>query len=152
MVCEDELFVRWCGFKKNNKKVSPVEILVLGSLHYLGRGWTFNDCEESCAIDKDVHCMFFCVFILFGSTVLYKQWVLNPVNLPEANSNMHDYSKAGFSGCIGSSDCTNIIPDCCEYSLKSNHLGAKSSLTMRTFNLTCNHNSVVALGLLANLK
>ena len=29
------LFDRWCGFKSNNKKVSPVELLVLGSLRYL---------------------------------------------------------------------------------------------------------------------
>ena len=45
----------WCGFKSNNEKVSPVELLVLGSLRYLGCGWTFDDCEESTAIDKEVH-------------------------------------------------------------------------------------------------
>ncbi len=37
----------------------PVELLVLGSLRYLGRGWTFDDYEESTTIDKDVHCCFF---------------------------------------------------------------------------------------------
>jgi hypothetical protein len=35
------LFDKWCGFKLNNKKVSPVELLVLGLLRYLGRGWTW---------------------------------------------------------------------------------------------------------------
>jgi hypothetical protein len=139
MVCEDELFVRWCGYKKNNKKISPVELLVLGLLRYLGRGWTFKDCEESTAIDKEVHCMFFGVFILFGSTVLYKKWIFTPVNLPEAKSNMHEYSKAGFPGCVGSSDCTHVITNCCEYNLKNNFLGANSSLTTRTFNLICNN-------------
>ena len=55
----NELFDRWCGSKSNNKKVSPVELLVLGSLLYLGRGWTFDDIEESTAIDEEVHRRFF---------------------------------------------------------------------------------------------
>ncbi len=55
LVASNNLFDRWCGYRKNNKKVSPVELLVLGSLRYLGRVWTFDDCEESTAIDKEVH-------------------------------------------------------------------------------------------------
>ncbi len=50
----DELFDRWCGYK-SKIKVSPVELLLLGLLRYLGHGWAFDDCEESTAIDKDVH-------------------------------------------------------------------------------------------------
>jgi len=34
----DPLFVRWCGEKRNGKKSSPIELLLLGSLRYLGRG------------------------------------------------------------------------------------------------------------------
>ena len=108
-VQSNELFDRWCGSKSNNKKVSPVELLVLGSLRYLSRGWTFDDCEESTAIDNEVHCCFFQVFIRFGSTELYQKWVISPVDLPAANSNMHMYSHAGFPGCIGSCNCTHII-------------------------------------------
>ena len=81
-----------------------MELLLLGSLRYLGRGWTFDDCEESTAIDQDVHRIFFRVFLQFGSTVLYRKWVLTPVNLPEALSNMKEYSKAGLPGCVGSSE------------------------------------------------
>jgi hypothetical protein len=139
MVHKDKLFVRWCGYKQNNKKVLPVELLVLGLLCYLGHGWTFNNCKESTTIFKDVHCMFFCVLFLFSSTILYRKWALTPVNLPESKSNMHEYSKAGFPGCVGLSDCMHIITDCCQYNLKNYHLGVKSSLTTRTFNVTCNH-------------
>jgi hypothetical protein len=135
----NELFDRWCGYKSNNKKVSPVELLVLGSLRYLGHGWTFDDCEESTAIDKEVYCCFFNVFIQFGSTELYQKWVITPVYLPEAKLNMHEYSQAGFPGCAGSCDCTHIVTKRCKHNLKNNHLGAKNALTTRTFNLTCNH-------------
>ncbi len=113
LVASNDLFDRWCGYRKNNKKVSPVELLVLGSLCYLGRGWTFDDCEESNAIDKEIHCCFFNVFIQFGSTVLYKKWVLTPANLPEAKLNMYKYTQAGFPGCIDTSDCTHIVTDRC---------------------------------------
>jgi hypothetical protein len=68
LVQSNELFDRWCGYKSNNKKVSPVELLVLGSLCYLSRGWTFDAIEESTAIDKEVHRRFLKVFIQFGST------------------------------------------------------------------------------------
>ena len=60
----NKLFNHWCGNKRNNKKVSPVDLLLLGLLRNLGRSWTFDDCEESTAIDQEVHRVFF-VFSLF---------------------------------------------------------------------------------------
>ena len=117
-ICLNKLFDRWCGYKSNNKKVVPVELLLLRLFHYLRHGWTFNNCEESTAIDKDVHRVFFRVFLEFGSTVLYKKWVLTPVNFPEAWWNMKEYSVARFPGCIQSSDCTHSVTEWCEYNLK----------------------------------
>ncbi len=67
------------------------------------------------------------------------EWVITPVYLPEAKSNMHEYSQAGFPGCVGSCDYTHIATKRCKYNLKNNYLGAKNALTTRTFNLTCNH-------------
>ena len=52
---------------------------------------------------------------------------------------MQEYKVAGFPGCVGSTDCTHITTERCEYWLKNNHLGPKSSHTTQTFNLTCNH-------------
>jgi len=43
---DDTRFACWCGAKVNNKMSSPIELLVLGSLRYLGRGWTFDNIEE----------------------------------------------------------------------------------------------------------
>jgi len=119
--------------------LSPVELLLLGSLRYLGRSWTFDKVEEQTVILIGVLCKFFQTFIEFGSTNLYSMHVIMPVHLAEVQSNMAEYAKAGFPGCVGSSDCTLITTERCEYNLKNNHLGAKSCHTTHTFNLTCNH-------------
>ena len=137
---DDTRFDHWCGDKINNKMSSPIQLLVLGSLRYFGQGWTFDNIEEQTAISKEVHCIFFHAFIDFGSTSLYSRFVITPLHLPEALSNIQEYKVAGFPRCVGSTDCTYITTERCEYQLKNNHLlGTKSSHTTRTFNLTCNH-------------
>ena len=135
----DPLFDRWCGKKCNNKRSSPVELLVLGLLRYLGRGWTFDDIEEATAISKEVHRVFFHKFIRFGSTELFSKFVVTPISVVDALTHMAEFSSAGLPGCIGSIDCPHIVTERCEYNLKNNHLGFKSANTTRTFNLTCNH-------------
>jgi hypothetical protein len=91
---------------------------VLGSLRYLGRGWTFDDVEENTAISKEVHRTFFHRFVEFGSTVLYDKYVLTPDNINEAKTHMREFEEAGFPGCVGSLDATHITMDRCEYNLK----------------------------------
>ena len=56
--------------------------------------------------------------------------MITPVHLLEAQLNMKEFDLAGFPGCVDLCDCTHIVSKC---------LGAKNSLTTRTFNLTCNH-------------
>jgi len=52
---------------------------------------------------------------------------------------MNEFSKAGFNGCIGSTDATHIIIEKCQYRLRQSHLGGKLNLTARTYNMTVNH-------------
>jgi hypothetical protein len=113
-ITSDNRFERWCGHKWNGKKSSSVQLLLLGTLRYLGRGWTFDDIEEQTAISFSVHRKFFHKFIEFGSTTLYSMHVIKPFHLAEAQSNMSEYAEAGFPGCVGSSDCTHIITERCE--------------------------------------
>ncbi|KAL7551041.1 hypothetical protein ACHAWF_014245 [Thalassiosira exigua] len=134
----DDLFERWHD-KKTGRPPSPIELLVLGSLRYLGRGWTFDDLEESTAISRDVHRCFFHAFIDFGSTVLFEKYANAPMNFEDAKRHMAEFEEAGLPGGCGSSDCSNVISEGCEYNLKNNHLGPKSSHTARTFSLTSNH-------------
>ena len=42
---------------------APLELLILGALRYLGRGWTFDDIEESTGVSEEVHRTFFYDFI-----------------------------------------------------------------------------------------
>ncbi len=114
-VSKSELFGRWCGHKRNNKQALPIELLALGSLRYLGRGWTFDDVEENTAISKEVHRTFFHRFVKFGSTVLYDKYDLTPVLVNKAKTHMREFEEAGFPGCVGSSDATHITTDRCEY-------------------------------------
>ena len=134
-----EMFHRWCGKNNNNKRSSPIELLLLGSLRYLGRGWTFDDIEEATAISRYVHVAFFKIFICFGSTVLFPTHVRHPRTARESETHINEFAMAGLPGCIGSSDCTHIVVKRCQFGLRNQHLGAKSSCTTRTFNLTVNH-------------
>ena len=62
---------RWTAAKENSIggiKSSPLKLLVLGSLRYLGRGFTFDDCEEATAISEEVHRVFFTGLLMLEGT------------------------------------------------------------------------------------
>ena len=136
---EQEFFSRWMGKDAIGKSSSPIELLILGSLRYLGRGWTFDDLEEATAISREVHRCFFHQFVEFGSTVLYDRYVVFPTNYEEAKRHMIEFKLAGLNGNVGSTDGTHVTSEKCEYNLKQNHKGGKTSATTRTFNTTVNH-------------
>ena len=46
-----------------------MELLVLGSLHYLGCGWTFSAWEELTVIAGEVHCRF--LNVLYGLDTMF---------------------------------------------------------------------------------
>ena len=52
---------------------------------------------------------------------------------------MHEYTMAGFPGCIGSADATHITLEKCWAKLGNMHKGGKSAHTTRAFNITVNH-------------
>lgn len=87
---QNEIFSRWMGCDATKKPASPIELLLLGALRYLGRGWTFDDLEESTAISREVHRVFFHKFIDYGSADLYERHVIAPTNYEEAKR--HDDS------------------------------------------------------------
>jgi hypothetical protein len=136
---EDPHFSRWTSKDASGDPSSPIELMLLGSLRYMGRGWTFDDIEESTAINEETHRQFFHVFISYGSKVLFPKYVTAPTTKEEALKNMKEFGKAGYHGCIGSSDGTHVGMERCSNWLKQAHSGPKLNMPSRTFNLTSNH-------------
>jgi hypothetical protein len=141
MTQESPLFERWQEGNVDafDRPASPLPLLILCALRYIGRGWTFDDLSENTGISEEIIRVFFHRFIDFGSTILYKKFVISPSNASEASWHTHEYAQAGLPGCVGSSDATHIVLEKVEYRLRQSHLGFKSSHTARSYNVTVNH-------------
>ena len=70
---------------------------------------------------------------------MYQKYVISPSNRTELTDLSREFSLAGLPGCIGSTDATHIIMECCSFKLRQLHLGYKSTHTSCTYNLTVNH-------------
>jgi Plant transposon protein len=121
------------------QKCVPLEILILGALRYLGRGWTFDDLFESTGVSEVVHRVFFKAFVKACRIHLYPKWVKRPETSEEIEDCMSEFKEAGFDGCIGSVDVTHIILEKCHSRLKNQNTGSKDSHTTRAFQIVVNH-------------
>ena len=136
---DGDFFPRWKGKSAVGKQSSPIELMVLGSLRYLGRGWTFDDMEEATAVSEETHRCFFHQFIKFGSTALFEKYVITPNTSEEITTHMTEFTMAGLPGACSSSDATSIVHEMCSHRLQRHHKGFKSKHPTRTYNLTVNH-------------
>jgi Plant transposon protein len=139
MVSAEPIFHRWLNSDAFGKKSSPIEILLLSCLRYLGRGWTFDDLEESTSIGEETQRQFFHVFIYWGSTSLYNKYVIYPKSNVDCLQSTKVMKSAGFHGCVGSTDATHITMMRCPVSRANEHRGPKECLPARTYNITVNH-------------
>ena len=71
--------------------------------------------------------------------MLYPKYVKFPKTANQACTQMAEFLLFGFPGCVGSSDCTHIATERCEYQLRNQHIGQKSSHLTWSFSLTANH-------------
>jgi hypothetical protein len=125
---------------KNGTKSKSIELLVLGSLRYLGRGWMFDDLEENTGIGEETFRRFFHKFIQFGSTVLYNEFVITPCDSNQHTAtHQHEFNKAGCHGAIGSTDAVHVTLEKVQRTVRNSHLGWKLAHTARTYNVTVNH-------------
>ena len=134
-----DLFQRWicndaCGVSPSNFK-----LLLLGSLRYLGRSWTFDDVSEANGISREVNRMFFLSFIEYGASVLYTKHVIESAKLLNPKSIQHLFEAAGFNGCMGSLDATHISLLNLSSWANMSHKDFKLNLPTRSFNLTVTH-------------
>ena len=121
------------------QKGVPLEILILGALRYLGRGWTYDDISERTGVSEEVHRIFFKAFVKAVRNHMYPVWVKRPETDEEIADCMSEFTEAGFNGCIGSADVTRVIIEKCHARLKNQNLGGKDSHTTRAFQIVMNH-------------
>jgi DDE superfamily endonuclease len=132
-------FQRWQRRDATNVPSAPLPLLLLGALRILGRSWTFCDVQESTGISRENVRQFFHVFIKWGGSDLYAEYVKYPTNAAEAALQSSDYEKAGFHGCIGSTDATHILCERIPVAVSNLHRAYKLPGPARTYNLTCDH-------------
>ena len=101
-------FRRWTRCDAVGKQPSNIKLLLLGCMRYIGRAWTLDDVSEANGISIYTNRDFIISFIEYGSTVLYKKWVLDTNINIDIEKQESVFKMAGFDGCIGSSDGTHI--------------------------------------------
>ena len=138
-ISNHDLFSRWKCHDAVGSVPSDLKLLLLGSLRYIGRSWTFDDISEANGISREVNRVFFLKFIEYGSTVLYQKHVIDASRLLNIPEQEHLFRLAGFNGCIGSSDATHVIMLKCASWATLSHKGFKLNLPARSYNLTCTH-------------
>ena len=136
---ENNWFPKYERCNAVGQKGVPLDLLILGALRYLGRGWTFDDIFEATSVSEEVHRTFFKAFTIACREHLYPKWVKRPETPEEVEDCMSEFKEAGFDGCIGSADVTHVILEKCSSRLKNQHLGSKSSHTTRAFQIVVNH-------------
>ena len=120
-----------------------MKLLLLGSLRYIGRGWTFDDVHEANGISREVNRIFFEAFIEYGSTCLYKKHVLDLANSISISEHEKLFRQAGFNGCIGSTDATHVSMLNCASWASIGHKGFKLSFPARSYNMTVSHSRMI---------
>ncbi|CAB9502528.1 Plant transposon protein [Seminavis robusta] len=134
-----QVFQRWRSKDAVGNSSSPLELMILGALRYLGRGLTFDDLEEYTAINEETHRQFFHVFITWGQDWLFPKFVRMPTTAAEYKAHQGEFNVAGLPGAGFSTDATNVIMWRCSHNLRQSNMGFKQSTPARTYNLTANH-------------
>ena len=93
------LFKSWSAGSRDaaGNASTPLEILVLGALRYLGRAVTFDELEEHTGESEETHRRFFHVYIEFGSTIFFEKYVRIPSD-DDIESSSREYVVAGRPG------------------------------------------------------
>ena len=138
-VKRENYFPWWMGGDATGRQSSPIELLLLGALRYLGHGFTFDDLEECTAILDEVHRVFFHKFIEVGSTHSYNKFVKAPQNSDELHEHMHEFIQAEMPGAFASMNAIHIIHEICNWRVRRAHMGPKLKHATRTYNLMVKH-------------
>ena len=125
--------------KHKQYNTHPPGLLLFGSLRYLGRGWCFDDLQESTSISEEVYCISLHILIEFGSSDVYSLFVKYSKSVKEGLTHMRDFIMACIYGGAGLMDASHVTREKCSHRLKKNHIDKKSKQNCKSFNLTYSH-------------
>ena len=137
------LFKRYTCTDATGKESSDIKLLLLGALRYIGRAWTFDDVAEANGISIDTNREFVYLFLEYGSTVLYKKYVIDEFSTVSVKEKESLFRLAGFNGCIGSCDATHVAMLSCPFWAQNENKGYKLNCPSRTYNVTVDHSRKV---------
>ena len=134
-----ELFEQWENKDATGMSSTDLRLLILGALRYIGKSFIYDDLEEATTISRETHRFFLKKNIKYGSTVLYKKYVIDPANEYMKNKKSNVFELAGMNGCFGSTDATHVALLSCPNWATNSHKSYKLNITSRTYNKTVTH-------------
>ena len=116
------------------KRKVPVELLIMGSLAFLGGSISFENLPEVTNISSQTHRAFFDEFTDIGATKMYALWIKIPSTTEELADLCRPYNAAGLPGAFCSIDGVRVRWWSCSYGLYNENVG-KESYPVRTFEM-----------------
>jgi hypothetical protein len=97
LASDSTIFQHW---KEGNcddihQKSTPLPLLILCALQYMGRGWAFSDLAEDTGIEMEIR-SFIHKFIIFGSTELCNKFDAAPTIAEGVIHDTEEYMQGGF--------------------------------------------------------
>jgi hypothetical protein len=117
----------------------PIELHTLGALRCVGRGWAFGDLEQATKTPLSQRQRFLADFLEIGSAVWRDEWARRPSTAEEANKHCHEFTMAGFPGCLGPADATRVVHLGIPAWLREVHSSHEEGRPARTQDYIVNH-------------
>jgi hypothetical protein len=121
---------------------APLELLIMGSLAYLGNTISFTNLPDVTNVSSQRHRVFFHEFIDVGKSKMYPLWVNPPSTPTEIAQAMKGYTDAGLPGAICSTDGTRIRQWMCPNNLKQRSTG-KEGYPCRAFQISVSYKTEI---------
>ena len=121
----------------------PVELLVLGVLRMLGRGYVLDGIKELSLISSTTMSTFFHRFNHETRRLLAPEWIKPPSSWQELAKTLRAYGFIGLPGCVGSFDVVHIWWDKCPTYLQNLFTGKEGFPTI-AFQVHCLHNGWIS--------
>ena len=78
-IMDHSCFAQWTRCDAVGESPQNIKLLILGCMCYIGRAWTFDDICEANGISINTNRDLLLSFIEYGSTCMYKKWVLDKI-------------------------------------------------------------------------